>query len=81
MIVAVVSALAIALHVALFVLFRRWMDRDLALSLAGKDADKRAYMLTRLAEAKASKVPGKQLQAWLEQAAGEYSATADSSGV
>ena len=36
-IVAVVSGLAIALHVVLFVLIRRWMDRDLALSFAGDD--------------------------------------------
>ena len=63
-----------------------WLRRDLprrqrttwlALSLAGSDADKRAYMLTRLDEAKASKVPGKQLQAWLEQAASEFVAAAD----
>ena len=51
-IVAVVSALAIALHVALFVLFRRWMDRDLALSLAGDDPAKRSYLLQRLRHAK-----------------------------
>lgn len=39
-VVAIVSALSIALHVVLFVLFRRWMDRDLALSFAGDDAGK-----------------------------------------
>ena len=55
-IVVLVSALAIALHVALFVLFRRWMDRDLALSFAGDDAGKRRYMLDCLARAKRERV-------------------------
>lgn len=73
-IVALVSALAIALHVALFLLFRRWMDRDLALSFAGDDAGKRAYMLARLGEAKAACVRRGALAAWLERAAGEYRA-------
>ena len=50
LVVGVVSALAIALHVALFVLFRRWMDRDLALSFAGDDPGRRAWMLARLAQ-------------------------------
>ena len=40
-IVAVVSGLAIVMHVVLYVLFRRWMDRDLALSFAGDDEAKR----------------------------------------
>ena len=71
-VVALVSALAIALLVVLFVLIRRWMDRDLALSMAGDDATKRDYMLQKLEQAKQDKVPRKQLQTWLEQAAGEY---------
>ena len=37
--------------------------------------------LKRLDEAKASKVPGKQLQAWLEQAASEFVAATDSSSI
>ena len=71
-IVAVVSALAIALHVALFVLFRRWMDRDLALSLAGKDEGKRAFMLDQLARAQALKIKRRDLPMWLEAAAAGY---------
>ena len=71
-IVALVSALAIALHVVLFVLFRRWMDRDLALSFAGDDAGKRDFMLQRLRQAKAEGVKRRDLAAWLERAAGEY---------
>ena len=81
LIIFVAVASGLYFHWWLYVRIKRWTERDLALSLAGKDVDKRAYMLTRLAEAKASKAPGKQLQAWLEQAAGEYSAAADSSGV
>ena len=71
-IVALVSVLAIALHVALFVLFRRWMDRDLALSLGGEDAAKRAYMLVKLEEARRTGVKRRDLPAWLQQAAVEY---------
>lgn len=81
LIIFVAVASGLYFHWWLYVRIKRWTERDLALSLAGKDVDKRAYMLTRLAEAKASKVPGRQLQAWLEQAAGEYSAAADSPGV
>ena len=51
-IVAVVSALAIAMHVVLYVLIRRWMDRDLALSFAGEDEAKRDYMRACLERAK-----------------------------
>ena len=76
-IVIVVSVLAIALHVVLFVLFRRWMDRDLALSFAGDDAGKRDFMLQRLRQAKAEGVKRLELAAWLECAAGEYAVAVD----
>ena len=69
LVVAVVSALAIALHVVLFVLFRRWMDRDLALSFAGDDAGKRAWMLEQLARARREGVRRRDLPAWLQRAA------------
>ena len=71
-IVVLVSALAIALHVALFVLFRRWMDRDLALSLAGEDVSKQSHMLVKLEEARRTGVKRRDLPAWLQQAAAEY---------
>jgi hypothetical protein len=61
-------------HWWLYVRIKRWTDRDLALSMAGTDASKRAYMLTRLAAAKAAGIKNKQLPAWLEQAASEYRA-------
>ena len=74
-IVALASALAIALHVVLFVLFRRWMDRDLALSFATDDPGFRAYMLQRLQQAMDEGVKRRELPAWLARAAGDYRAT------
>ena len=73
-IVALASALAIALHVVLFVLFRRWMDRDLALSFAGEEPAKRDYMLARLARAKSAGVKRGDLPGWLQRAAADYRA-------
>ena len=70
-IVVVVSLLAIAMHAVLFVLFRRWMDRDLALSFAGEDAVKRDYMLACLRRARNEGVKRRDLPAWLERAAAE----------
>lgn len=71
-IVAVVSALAIALHVVLYLLFRRWMDRDLALSFAGDDEGKRDYMRQCLQRAKREGVRRRDLPAWLEREAARY---------
>ena len=71
-VVAIVSALAIALHVALFVVFRRWMDRDLALSFAGDDDAKRDYMRACLQRAKREGVRRRDLPAWLEREAAGY---------
>ena len=77
LIIFVAVASGLYFHWWLYLRIRRWSERDLALSLAGSDADKRAYMLTRLDEAKASKVPGKQLHTRLEQAAIEFVAATD----
>ncbi|HTN30264.1 MAG TPA: hypothetical protein VL178_05450 [Pseudomonas sp.] len=71
-IIFIATASGLYFHWWLMVRIRRWSDRDLALSMAGDDAAKRAYMLERLEQAKQDKVPRKQLQAWLEKAAGEY---------
>lgn len=68
--VAVVSAIALALHIVLYVLIRRWMDRDLALSFADEnDAASRDYMLAQLAQAKREGIKRRDLPAWLEAAA------------
>ncbi len=71
-IVIVLTVLALYFHWWLYVRFKRWGDRDLALSMAGNDAPKQAYMLERLAEAKRQKLSGARLQTWLESAAAEY---------
>ena len=71
-IIFIATASGLYFHWWLMVRIRRWADRDLALSMAGEDAAKREYMLERLEQAKQDKVPRKQLQAWLEEAAGEY---------
>lgn len=71
-IVAVLTLTAIYFHWWLYVRFKRWGDRDLALSMAGADAQKKAWMLERLAEAQAQKLKGAALQAWLERVAADY---------
>ena len=75
-IIFIATASGLYFHWWLMVRIRRWADRDLALSMAGDDAAKRAYMLERLEQAKQQKVPRKQLQAWLESAAREYAGQA-----
>ncbi len=60
------------LHGWLYVRIKRWMDRDLALSLAGKDEGKRAYMLEQLASARAQKIKRRDLPQWLNAAAASY---------
>lgn len=69
LVVAAVTVPALALHVGLYVLVRRWMDRDLALSLAGPDPARRAWMLERLTQARRERVRRRDLPAWLERAA------------
>ncbi|WP_312288902.1 hypothetical protein [Stutzerimonas nitrititolerans] len=66
-IIAVTTLAGLAFHGWLFVRFRRWADRDLALSLAGNDPQKRAWTLERLAQAKAEGVRRKELESWLRR--------------
>tara|TARA_R110000868_G_scaffold118013_3_gene313176 strand:+ start:310 stop:546 length:237 start_codon:yes stop_codon:yes gene_type:complete len=72
-IVAITGVAGLYFHWWLYVRIKRWMDRDLALSLAGDSAVKRSYMLVRLAEAQAAGIKRSALPAWLEQAAAQYS--------
>ncbi|WP_394238882.1 hypothetical protein [Pseudomonas anguilliseptica] len=72
-IVAITSIAGLYFHWWLYVRIKRWMDRDLALSLAGDSTAKRNYMLARLAEAQAAGIKRSDLTAWLEQAAAQYS--------
>ena len=73
-IIAVTTLAGLYFHGWLYVRIKRWMDRDLALSLAGDDEHKRVFMLQRLDSARAQKVKRKELAAWLERAAAEYRA-------
>ena len=75
LIIAFLTFTAIYFHWWLYVRFKRWGDRDLALSMAGQDPAKKAYMLERLAHAKSQKLNGAELQAWLERAAAQYPAS------
>ena len=71
-IVSITTVVVIALHVGLYWKIRRWMDRDLALSLAGEDVSKQSHMLVKLEEARRTGVKRRDLPAWLQQAAVEY---------
>ncbi|SDS09126.1 hypothetical protein SAMN05216421_0890 [Halopseudomonas xinjiangensis] len=75
-IIAIITVAGLAFHWWIFVLIRRWSQRDLALSLAGKDPIKQAFMLEKLAEAQRLKVRRKELDAWLEAASQRYDAQA-----
>ena len=50
------------------------MDRDLALSLAGDDPQKREYMLHCLQLARDESVARRELPQWLQRAAEDYRA-------
>ncbi|MFP0196121.1 MULTISPECIES: hypothetical protein [Pseudomonas] len=73
-IIVVTTAAGLYFHGWLYVRIKRWMDRDLALSLAGKDEDKRAFMLERLKQAHSQKIKRRDLPKWLEAAAAGYPA-------
>ncbi|MFJ4384284.1 hypothetical protein ACIP02_08055 [Pseudomonas sp. NPDC089408] len=72
-IVVVTTVAGLYFHGWLYVRMRRWMDRDLALSLAGTDPGKREFMLKRLEQARVEKVKRKELAGWLEREAAGYS--------
>jgi len=74
LIIVVTTAAGLYFHGWLYVWIKRWMDRDLALSLAGKDEDKRTFMLEQLANAQAQKIKRRDLPKWLEAAAAGYPA-------
>ena len=73
-IIVVTTAAGLYFHWWLYVRIKRWMDRDLALSLAGKDEGKRAFMLEQLASAQVQKIKRRDLPKWLEAAAAGYPA-------
>lgn len=71
-IVAITTAAGLYFHWWLYIRIKRWMDRDLALSMAGDSSRKRRYMLDRLAEAQAKSIKRSDLPNLLEQAAANY---------
>ena len=73
-IIVVTTAAGLYFHGWLYVRIKRWMDRDLALSLAGEDEGKRAFILEQLARAQAQKIKRRDLPKWLEAAAADYPA-------
>jgi hypothetical protein len=70
-IIAVATVSALYFHWWLHRRIKRWMDRDLALSLAGSDPEKRTLMLQRLEQAQQHKIKRRDLAAWLQAAAGQ----------
>lgn len=71
-IIAITTFAGLYFHWWIYVRIKRWMDRDLALSFAGQDPDKRIYMLDQLAQARQQKIPRRELSTWLADAAGRY---------
>lgn len=71
-IIVVTTAAGLYFHWWIYVRIKRWMDRDLALALAGTDPEKRTFMLEQLEQAKRQKVSRKHLPAWLEEASARY---------
>ncbi|VXC73860.1 conserved hypothetical protein [Pseudomonas sp. 8Z] len=71
-IIVATTVAGLAFHAWLYLRIRRWIDRDLALALAGNDADMRSHMLECLVAARQQNVPRKALPAFLERAAFAY---------
>ncbi|MDI2594226.1 hypothetical protein NYP20_06510 [Pseudomonas sp. N3-W] len=71
-IIAITTVAGLYFHWWLYVRIKRWMDRDLALSLAGQDEAKKAFMLQQLAHARVQKIKRRDLPQWLEAAEAGY---------
>ena len=71
-IIFITTAAGLYFHGWLYVRIKRWMDRDLALSLAGNDPEKKVFMQQRLTLARAHKVKRRDLQTVLQAAANDY---------
>lgn len=71
-IVAIATLSGLYFHWWIYVRIKRWMNRDLALSMALGDVKKQEYMLGKLQEAQALKIKKTELQDWLQRAADQY---------
>ena len=73
-IIVITTAAGLYFHWWLYVRIKRWMDRDLALAMAGNDEQKKTFMLQQLERARQQKIKRRDLQQWLEAAAATYPA-------
>ena len=73
-IIVVTTAAGLYFHWWLYVRIKRWMDRDLALAMAGNDEQKKTFMLQQLERARQQKIKRRDLAQWLEAAAATYPA-------
>ncbi len=73
-IIVITTAAGLYFHWWLYVRIKRWMDRDLALSLANGDKAKQAFMLEQLGQARKAGISRRQLPDWLRQKADDYQA-------
>ncbi|MCK8667659.1 hypothetical protein M1M11_22530 [Pseudomonas azerbaijanoccidens] len=71
-IIVVTTVAGLYFHGWLYVRIKRWMDRGMALALAGNDERKKTFMLQQLATAQAQKIKRRDLPQWLEAAAAGY---------
>lgn len=71
-IIVVTTVAGLYFHWWIYVRIKRWMDRDLALSLAGDDEHKKVFMLQQLTNARAQKIKRRDLPQWLQAAAAGY---------
>ena len=71
-IIVAITVAGLYFHWWLYVRIKRWMDRDLALSLAGRDERKKTYMLQQLARAREQGIKRRDLPQWLQTAAAGY---------
>lgn len=71
-IIAATTVAGLYFHWWLYVRIKRWVDRDLALSLAGQDEQKKSYMLQQLICAREQGIKRRDLPQWLQAAAAGY---------
>ncbi|KJZ52667.1 hypothetical protein [Pseudomonas marginalis] len=71
-IIVVTTLAGLYFHGWLYLRIKRWMDHDLALSMAGNDLHKRAFMLKQLERARTLKIKRADLPHWLKNAAQQY---------
>ncbi|OPA93625.1 30S ribosomal protein S3 [Pseudomonas fluorescens] len=71
-IIVVTTLAGLYFHGWLYLRIKRWVDRDLALSMAGGDPLKRAFMLQQLEQARVLNIKRGDLTNWLKNAAQQY---------